>query len=188
MTKILTFRLLEAEEIECRIDMVRQNYVTLLLYKDARCDMKRLDEAVGPMNWKRRHFEIKGNLHCEISIWDEEKAQWVGKSDCGVQSNYQKEKGEASDSFKRASTNWGIGRELYTAPFIIVNKDNATIEQDGKGFRCKDRFVVKKITYDKNSRIDGIAIKNETKDCWAFVRKPAEQSEETGGKTQCITE
>ena len=178
MEEPLKFRLLEAEEIECRIDIVRKDYITLLLYKDARCDMNILDETVGPMNWKRRHFEIKGNLHCEISIWDKEKEQWVGKSDCGVQSNYQKEKGEASDSFKRAGTNWGIGRELYTAPFIMVGSNDANINTNGQNCKCKDRFVVKKVTYDEKGHIDGLAIKNETKNCWAFVQIPTVTTEE----------
>lgn len=113
-------RTLAASEIDCRVGMVSQRTkkVSILLYKNARVDMAILDELVGPENWQRDHKEIKGNLYCGVGI---NTAQgWVWKWDCGTESNTEKEKGEASDSFKRACVNWGIGRELYTAPAIWI--------------------------------------------------------------------
>ena len=112
----LQFRALRADEIECRVQTVKQNGCSLLLYKDARCDMNILDETVGAMNWERKH--LRDNANCIVSIFDESRGIWVSKEDTGTESNTEKEKGLASDSFKRACFNWGIGRELYTAPFI----------------------------------------------------------------------
>lgn len=133
------FRLLRADEIECRVGTINANGFTLLLYKDARCDQNILDDTVGEMNWQRDHKEVKGNMFCGVSIYDDEKGQWITKWDCGTESNTEKEKGEASDSFKRACFNWGIGRELYTAPFIYI-KGNT--EKDDKG---KFRPTIKSI-------------------------------------------
>ena len=95
-------RLLKAEEIECRVGMISEKGLSLLLYKDARVDMKILDEVYGSSNWQRKHEVIGGNLYCTVSIWDEKKQQWIAKMDVGTKSNTEKEKGEASDSFKRA--------------------------------------------------------------------------------------
>lgn len=102
----MEFRLLRADEIDCKVKTVAQWGVMLLLYKDARCDMNILDETVGPMNWQRRHELINGNLFCSVGIRDDR--EWVWKQDVGVESFTEKEKGEASDSFKRACFNWGI--------------------------------------------------------------------------------
>ena len=113
-------RTLLADEIECRVGTINEKGCTLLLYKDARVDMRLLDEFFGPTNWKRSHELINGNLFCTVSIWDNEKKEWVSKQDVGTESNTEKEKGQASDAFKRACFNWGIGRELYSAPFIYM--------------------------------------------------------------------
>lgn len=164
---MLQFRDLKAEEIDVRIGQVKQNGVVLLLYKDARCDMAILDETVGAENWEREHYECKGNLFCKVGINTNMKADfpcWVYKSDCGTESFTEKEKGEASDSFKRACVNWGIGRELYTAPFIWVDSSKCTINDK----KCYDRFVVEKIKIE-NKRIVGLAIKNATTGNRVFV-------------------
>ena len=146
----LKFRDLRADEIDCRIAMVKQSGLSLLLYKDARCDMNILDETVGAFNWQRSH--TRDNANCIVSIYDEDKKQWVSKEDTGTESNTEKEKGLASDSFKRACFNWGIGRELYTAPFIWIDASMCELK-DGK---CYDKFAVadikiedKKIVYLK---------------------------------------
>ena len=91
------FRTLRADEIECRIATVKSNGLSLLLYKDARCDMNILDEEIGPENWQRHH--IRENANCIVSIWDENKKQWIDKEDTGTESFTEKEKGLASDSF-----------------------------------------------------------------------------------------
>lgn len=134
--------LLSVEDIECRIQSVNDKGAVLLLYKTARADMRILDEVVGSMNWQRHHEVVNGNLFCTISIYDHDKGQWVSKQDCGVPSNTQGEKGEASDAFKRAGFSWGIGRELYDSPFIWI------AGKVGK----HDRFHVTDIQYDREKR------------------------------------
>lgn len=155
----LKFRPLQADEIDVRVSQVKNDGIILLLYKDARCDMNILDETVGAMNWQRSHQEIKGSLYSIVSIYDSEKGLWVSKSDCGTESRTEKEKGEASDSFKRACFNWGIGRELYTAPFIWVKADRCNIINN----KCHDKFVVEKITYNEKKQITGLSILNKNK-------------------------
>ena len=152
----LKFRPLEASEIDVRMATVKENGISLLLYKDARCDMNILDETVGAYNWKREH--TRDNANCIVSIWDSEKGQWISKEDTGTESFTEKEKGLASDSFKRACFNWGIGRELYTAPFIWVPKDKCNITENKK---CFDKFYVEKIKYDSNRNIIALSIINE---------------------------
>ena len=156
----MMFRDLKAEEIDVRISTVSEKGLSLLLYKDARVDQDILDETVGPMNWGRDHKELKGNIYCGISIWDENKKVWVTKWDCGKESFSDAEKGEASDSFKRAGFNWGIGRELYTSPFIWVKAEDCNLfDKNGKK-SCNDKFIVEKIKI-VNKKIVGLSIRNE---------------------------
>ena len=126
----MNFRTLKANEIECRVNQINEKGLSLLLYKDARCDMNILDETVSPDNWQREHKEFKGNIYCGVSIWNEKNKLWVTKWDAGKESNTEAVKGEASDSFKRACVNWGIGRELYTAPFIYIPSDKCKISKN----------------------------------------------------------
>lgn len=146
------FRLLKADEIECRVSQCTENGVGLLLYKDARCDMNILDETVGAENWQRDHKELKGNIYCGVGINKmrntTEPPQWIWKWDAGAESYTEKEKGEASDSFKRACVNLGIGRELYTAPFIWIKPEDTKIEQVSGKWKCKDSFKVGQIEYE----------------------------------------
>lgn len=172
----LKFRPLKENEIDVRVATVTQKGISLLLYKDARCDMNILDEAVGPMNWQRRHYEVKGNLHCEVALYDEKKQQWISKADCGTESFTEKEKGEASDSFKRACFNWGIGRELYTSPFIWIGSESCNIKSKGNNkWTCLDKFSVEKIAYDENKNIVGLSIKNLNLKKRVFLIKPPEK-------------
>ena len=172
----MKFRNLTESEIDVRVQSVKENGLIALLYKDARCDMNILDETVGPENWARHHFDVKGNLFCEVTIrcpryekGEDGKEyivgyEWVGKSDCGTESNMEAVKGESSDSFKRACFNWGIGRELYTAPFTWIPADKCNI----KNGKCFDKFSVEKIKIE-NGTITALAIWNDTKKCRAFV-------------------
>ena len=156
----MNFRKLEAREIDARISTINENGLTLLLYKDARVDQNILDETVGAENWQRSHEIIGGNLYCTVSIWDDNKKIWVSKQDVGTESYTEKEKGQASDSFKRACFNWGIGRELYTAPFIWIKAGDANItEKQGKKV-CNDRFEVTGILYDADGNINFLKIVN----------------------------
>jgi hypothetical protein len=157
------FRDLKADEIDVRVAQVTQKGVTLLLYKSARVDMDILDETVGPMNWQREHKELKNNIYCGISIWDDEKKQWITKWDCGKESFTEAEKGESSDSFKRSGFNWGIGRELYTSPLIWVKKEDVNFETINGKETLKDKFTVEKIAIE-NKVIVGLAIKNKAGD------------------------
>jgi hypothetical protein len=149
--KKLEFRTLKADEIDCRVGNVTDKGVSLLLYKDARVDMRLLDEVVGTMNWKREHEIINGNLYCTVSIYNEATQQWVSKQDVGVESNTEKEKGQASDAFKRACFNWGIGRELYTSPFVWINlSQNEWRFGVGGKKQPAVKFYVKEIGYKDN--------------------------------------
>lgn len=152
------FRKLRADEIDCRIAQIKETGLSLLLYKDARCDQNILDEEVGPFNWKREH--TRDNRNCIVSIKNPETGEWISKEDTGTESNTEKEKGLASDSFKRACFNWGIGRELYTAPFIWVSAKDCTIKEYRGKLACFDRFTVKGIGYTDNV-ITGVEIKNQ---------------------------
>lgn len=156
-TKIRTLR---AEEIECRVQSVTPKGCILLIYKDARVDMKILDEVYGNNNWQRTHEVINENLFCNIDIWDNDKKAWVRKQDVGTESNTEKEKGQASDSFKRAGFNIGIGRELYTAPFTWVNLQPEEItEFSGKKQLAKGiNFSVKEIEYNEQREITKLVI------------------------------
>lgn len=167
----MEFRTLKAEEIDCRISQIDKNWCTLLLYKDARVDQNILDETVGCMNWQKRY--VRDNANCIVGIWDETKQQWVEKEDTGTESFSEAEKGLASDSFKRACFNWGIGRELYTAPsiFIFPRKDmgkKTKEEEDTQEFfttqsgkyTTKTKFYVDFIDYDENKNISDLVIRD----------------------------
>ena len=160
----MIFRPLRADEIECRIGSVGAKGFTMLLYKDARCDMNILDETFTPFGWQREHKEIKGVVYCGVAIYNQDADRWVWKWDAGAESYTEKEKGEASDSFKRACVNWGIGRELYTAPLIFIR---AKTDPVGNGYRLANKsdgygYKVAQIEY-KGGRISHLVItKNGT--------------------------
>ena len=167
-------RNLHKDEIDVRIAQCSEKGVSLLLYKDARVDQRILDEAFGAMNWKRSHQLIGERLYCTVSVWDEKKNQWVDKQDVGVESNTEAEKGQASDSFKRACFNWGIGRELYSAPFIWVSADKVNLKENGKDkngkprYACYDKFAVQRIEYNDKNEISYLEVVNLTKKIGVF--------------------
>lgn len=180
---MIKFRDLTADEIECRVQSVYDNGLILLLYKDARCDMNILDETVGAENWQRHH--TRDNANCVVAIWDDSKKQWIEKEDTGTESQTEAAKGLASDSFKRACFNWGIGRELYTSPFMWINPDKCNIKQktDARGrevYTCKDKFSIEKIRIE-DKRITAIAIWNDTKKTRAFVWTEENEQKESKG-------
>ena len=186
----LRFRNLKAEEIECRVNQIQSNWCSLLLYKDARCDMNILDETIGDLNWKRDHKELKGNIYCGVSIYDKDKNEWITKWDAGAETYTEKEKGEASDSFKRACVNFGIGRELYTSPsiFIIPRKDmvkkgkeSEFYKNDKDKYETKTRFSVEYIGYDENNAIQDLIIRDDK----GHIRF-SQLTKETGNKFQKI--
>ena len=159
-------RLLKADEIECRISMINEKGLSLLLYKDARVDQRILDETFGAFGWKRSHQCIDGNLYCTVEVFDKETMQWIAKQDVGTMGYTEKEKSQASDSFKRACFSWGIGRELYSAPFIWIPAGKVSIQmKEGsnkeKRYYCNDRFSVISITYNNDREIAGLVINND---------------------------
>lgn len=173
------FRTLNADEIDVRVATISEKGASLLLYKDARVDQNILDETVGCMNWQRHH--TRDNANCIVSIWDDDKKQWIAKEDTGTESFTEAEKGLASDSFKRACFNWGIGRELYTAPFIWVDASKIEIKQGKNGKPTTyDKFHVEKIVYDEQRNISGLSIKNQ-KNKRVFVWQK-EQEEQNNAK------
>ena len=153
------FRDLTEKDIDIRVGQIgvyegNNGWATLLLYKNARVDMSILDETVGPENWQRKHYDCKGNLYCSVGIKCDN--EWIWKDDCGAESFSDKEKGEASDSFKRACVNWGIGRELYTVGPIFVS---IPVKKNKKGAIIPNgEFIVEKIKI-VNKEIVGLAIK-----------------------------
>ena len=153
-------RLLRADEIECRVATVNAKGLSLLLYKDARVDQTLLDETFGPFRWKRSHQCIDGNLYCTVEVYDKELGLWIGKQDVGAVGFTEKEKSQASDSFKRACFNWGIGRELYTAPFIWIPSEKTDIQKKVDKFYCNDRFTVKSIGYSNDRKISALLVVN----------------------------
>lgn len=154
----MEFRNLKAEEIEVRVGQCSEDGFSLLLYKDARVDMTILDEIVKKENWQRRHYEVKNNMYCSVGI--KCGGEWIWKDDCGVESNAEKEKGEASDSFKRACVNWGIGRELYTAPFIYVKGCVTKQAKSGKWVPLAKGLYVSEIEISDNKIIEWLTIRD----------------------------
>ena len=156
-------RLLKASEIECRVGQCGKSskgWCSILLYKDARCDQRILDEVFGMFGWKRKHEVINGQLCCTVSIKDPVSGEWVDKQDVGVESNTEAVKGSFSDAFKRASFNWGVGRELYTAPKIFITLgENEMVQKNGKWtVSPKVSFIVSEIGYDESRNINKLVI------------------------------
>ena len=158
------FRLLKADEIEVKVKQIKQNGSVFLLYKTARTDMALLDETVGPMSWQSDYRVINDNLYAGIGIHSAELG-WIWKWDCGVESREDgdgnEKKGEASDAFKRAGFKWGIGRELYTAPFIWISSGVVPTVQMGNNWKLKNTFAkysVSKIGYNEKREITMLEI------------------------------
>lgn len=157
------FRDLRPNEVEARVAQCSAKGASLLLYKTARTDYALLDETVGPERWQCSYSDVKGNLFCDLSIRFDDG--WVSKSNCGTESNMEAQKGEASDAMKRAGFAWGIGRELYTAPFIWVPAEKLQkLSQNNRTnkWQCLDRFEVTDMTV-ANGEIVGLAISHEGK-------------------------
>ena len=153
-------RPLRENEIECRVSAINAKGVMLILYKDARVDQRILDETFGAFGWKRSHQCIDGNLYCTVEIRDSKTGEWIAKQDVGTTGYAEKEKSKASDSFKRACFNWGIGRELYSAPLIWIPADRVRIQSKNDKFYCNDRFYVSSIGYNGIKEIDRLVIVN----------------------------
>jgi len=150
--KELKFPLLTKDDIELRIGQMSkdQSKATLLLYQDARCGMKYLDQVVGAGNWQKKYYEVRGLVICSLGIYDEDRHEWTWKDDTGTAGSIEEEKSIISDSFKRSCVAWGLARELYTAPTIWVKVESKY-----------DKFKVVNITYNENREIKTLEIANE---------------------------
>lgn len=169
----MRFRELKPSEVECRIGTCSEKGVQLLLYKTARVDADILDEAVE--DWQCRFYECKGTLFCSVGIKCGD--EWMWKDDAGAPSNMEAEKGEASDAFKRACFKWGIGRELYSAPFIWVPASKLERYQQRNGkWQCYDRFDVQAVDYT-DGRITGLAITNGKGLAYSWQERPQSRPE-----------
>ncbi|MCM1224287.1 MAG: hypothetical protein NC548_58525, partial [Lachnospiraceae bacterium] len=168
---------------------------SLLLYKDARVDQRILDETFGSFGWKRSHQSIDGNLYCTVEIRDGATGEWIAKQDVGTTGQAEKEKSQASDSFKRACFNWGIGRELYSAPFIWIPATEAEVyrrNEKEERYYCNEHFSVSSITYNDAREIDTLTITDgRGRTVFAWKRKPCGQAgqaesgaQEAAGKTK----
>lgn len=146
----LKFPKLVADQIECRVGQTSEKGFSLLLYKTARVDADILDQVVGQFNWQKRYYEVRGLVICSIGIYFADRKEWVWKDDTGSAGSIEEEKSICSDAQKRSAFCWGIGRELYSSPFIWVSKDT--------GFTQRDRFDVKEIAYDQNGKISKLLI------------------------------
>ena len=158
-------RVLKANEIECRVGQTGKQrngsaWCSLLLYKDARCDQRILDELFGPLGWQRRHEAVNGQVCCIVSVKDPDSNEWIEKEDVGTESNTEAVKGQFSDSFKRACFNLGIGRELYTSPKIFITlNNNEWTESNGKvRLNAKTVFEVAEIDYDEARNINKLTL------------------------------
>lgn len=167
-------RMLKPKEINCRVQQITEKGLSLLLYVTSRAGQNILDEMYGPTGWKREHVEIAGNLYCTISVWDDKTSQWVSKQDVGKESYTEKEKGQASDSFKRACVNWGIGRELYSAPYIWIDAKQVSMKQNNGKYSTYDKFTVKSISYNSAGEIDSLEIINQKFDS-VYKKWPAKK-------------
>lgn len=179
----MTKRLLKSDEIEVRIQQTdNTKYATYLLYKDARTDKKILDEKYGDL-WMNSFQLINGKLFCTISVFNTQINQWISRSDVGVESNVEKEKGEASDAFKRAGFKWGIGTELYSAPNIKVQLTPDDI-YNGK---CCLKLKVAEIGYDDSNRINHLILtdnRNRVRYTYPYQGQQQPQQANTGQNTQ----
>ena len=186
----MNYRLLKASEIDARVGTVGAKGVTLLLYKDARVDMAILDETHGSEFWQRNHKEIKGHMYAGVGIWNDTIKEFIWKWDCGTESFTEKEKGEASDSFKRACVNVGIGRELYTSPFIFIQCE--TVKKDrGHDLVNKYEFSgcrVNRISYNENREVTEVEIVNKKGDVIYGKKKPYTPPKKNTPKKDELTE
>lgn len=175
-------RRLEPEEIECRVAQVSSKGCSLLLYKTARVDRAILDESFGN-RWQNDFKVIDGKMYGGIGIYDSELKEWLWRWDCGTESNTEQEKGQASDCFKRAGFKWGIGVELYTAPFIWASvkteKDEFASKKSGKDiYKLSNKFTkffVKNIGYDDRGTINKLVIVDDNGDTLFNLGKKTEK-------------
>lgn len=160
--KSITFRDLRPDEIEVRVGATvkdRNGTPTgfqVMLYKTARVDTTILDETFGIFGWKNHYYQVKNTMICSVSIWDEDKKEWVNKDNGGDDDfSMEQVKAECSDSMKRCCFNLGIGKKLYSASKIYM-----VVPIDDNNDPKKSRYQVDEIEYDETS-ITKLVISNK---------------------------
>lgn len=128
-------KLKETMPFKWRVQTQSDYNATIVAYVDSRQVQDKLDEVVGPENWQSDYKVVNENMYAGVAIRREDTGEWVWKWDCGTESNTEKEKGEASDAFKRAAVKWGVGRFLYEMPLQKVKIKKHT---NGKTYPCDD--------------------------------------------------
>ena len=120
-----------------RVQSANKWGASCVAYIDARDVQDLLDEVVGANKWQCKYSEHKGNLFCSIGIDTSLTAEplWIWKEDCGTESHVEKQKGEASDAFKRAAVMWGAGRFLYHKKIIKL-----PVKEDGKDYKGNPKY------------------------------------------------
>lgn len=172
---------LTISDVDFRVQSINNGgYATILAYKDSRVDMNRLDAVYGVDGWQKKYDLIDGKLFCSVGIYSERLKEWIWKQDVGTESNTEKEKGQASDAFKRACFNLGIGRELYEYPIIQIklNPDEFEVKEwQGKkkaqttfNFKLKD--WVWGSEFDENGTLIKLAAKDQNKTVRFNWKKP----------------
>jgi hypothetical protein len=152
MINNIKWDLLQANDIEVRVGgkIKDTDNISLLLYQDSRCTARNLDKQFGAFGWQIDYKVVGEQIYGTLSIWDEEKKEWVAKSDTGDKSNISEDKGQSSDILKRCAVRWGFGTELYTAPKIVVPND---------GYNCTG-YKVSEINYNENREIIHLVLVN----------------------------
>lgn len=152
MINNIKWDLLQPEDIEVRVGnkIKDTDNISLLLYQDSRCTARNLNKQFGAFGWQIDYKVVGDQIYGTLSIWDEDKKQWVSKSDTGDKSNISEDKGQSSDILKRCAVRWGFGTELYTAPKIVVPND---------GYNCSG-YKVSEIQYNDNREITHITLVN----------------------------
>lgn len=162
------FRKLKASELQCKCtDTKFKGSATILIYKDARVDQRVLDETVGPMRWQKDYKEIDGKIYCGVAIKDKDTGEWIWKWDCGTEGNFEAEKSEASDAFKRACFNWGLGRELYDTPKIKIKCPDSYYYND----KLTMTFTVQKIEWDGDNLMQLVIVDRNGNKVYDFTEK-----------------
>ena len=148
--KRINWELMRPEDIEIRPAMVKDGKATLLLYQNSRTAMDALDRNFGEFGWKIEYKAVGEQIYGCLSIKDPETGEWVCKEDTGSESNIEAQKGQSSDILKRCAVRFGYGRELYTAPRIVIEDD----KYGNTGYK------VSRIEYNENREIVVLEIVN----------------------------
>ena len=177
-------RLLRADEIEVRISQINERGVSLLIFKDARADIRLLNETFGPFGWRRSHQLIGNSLFCTVEVLDKETGIWVAKQDVGTSGTTEPEKTAASDSFKRACTCWSLGVELYSSPRIYIPSDRVKIHKQGERYVTYEQFHVDKIEYSEEREITYLRIMNSSNVVVFEWKKPKKAAQKLEGLSE----